>query len=168
MLRLAAWIDALNEALGRAVAWLVLIMALVQFATVLTRYVYGVGSIWLQESVIYLHATLFLLAMGYALRHDAHVRVDVWYRGASARAKAIVDLVGAVVFLLPFTALVFTEALPYVMRSWRILEGSRETGGIAAVYLLKSLILVFAVTLGLQGVSLALRAWHRLRTADPA
>lgn len=159
---LADRIDRLNAVVGRAVSWCALFIVLVQFAIVLMRYVLGIGSLWLQESVIYGNAALFLLAAAWTLREGGHVRVDVFYAGATPRTKAMIDLAGAVILLLPFVIVLFIYALPYVMRSWAIFESSRETSGLPFVYLLKTLILLFAMTLGLQGLSQAIRAWLML------
>lgn len=151
-------IDRLNLHVGRAIAWTALAMVLVQFTVVLMRYVFGVGSIWLQESVIYFHALLFMVGAGYTLLHGGHVRVDIFYREASDKYKAIVDLGGVILLLLPVCALILITAFPYVSASWRILEQSTETSGIPAVYLLKTLILVFGGLLAVQGLSLACRS----------
>jgi TRAP-type mannitol/chloroaromatic compound transport system permease small subunit len=156
--QLANRIDRLSVAIGRTVAWCLLFMVLAEFALVLMRYVLGVGSIWLQESVIYAHAALFMLAAAWTLAADAHVRVDIFYADASPRTKAIVDLFGALLLLLPFALALLYLSFPYVARSWAILEGSRETSGLPAVFLLKSLIPLFAALLALQGVAQALRA----------
>jgi TRAP-type mannitol/chloroaromatic compound transport system permease small subunit len=158
MLRIARAIERLTTAIGRAAAWLVLFLVLVQFAVVLLRYVFGLGSIWLQESIVYAHGFAFLLAAAWALAIGAHVRVDVFYREAQPRTRALIDLFGALVFLLPMAALILTVSLPYAARSWAILERSRETAGIPAVFLLKTAIPVFAALLILQGVAQMLRA----------
>src|SRR5438034_4965620 len=102
MVGLADRIDRLNGAIGRTAAWAALFVVLMQFAVVLLRYVFGLGSIWLSESIIYGHATLFMLAAAWTLREGGHVRVDVFYADASPRTKAWVDLLGALCLLLPF------------------------------------------------------------------
>jgi len=122
------------------------------------RYALGAGSIWLSELLIYAHAALFLLAAGWTLQHNGHVRVDVLYAEASPWRKAVIDLLGALLLTIPFMAVIIFFAVPYAARSWAVLERSRETSGLPAVYLLKSLIPLFAVLLGLQGVSQAIRA----------
>jgi TRAP-type mannitol/chloroaromatic compound transport system permease small subunit len=155
---LADRIDRLNGAIGRAASWCALAIVLIGFAVVLLRYVLGVGSIWLQESILYAHAALFLLAAAWTLKEDGHVRVDVFYAGASSRTKALVDLAGASLLLLPFALALIVFALPYVERSWSILERSRETSGLPLVFLLKTLIPLFALLLALQGVAQAIRA----------
>jgi TRAP-type mannitol/chloroaromatic compound transport system permease small subunit len=156
--RLADRIDALSTAVGRAVAWCLLFMVLAEFALVLMRYVLGVGSIWLQESVLYAHGALFMLAAAWTLAADGHVRVDIFYADAAPRTKAAVDLLGALLLLLPFALALLVLSWRYAGRSWAIFEGSRETSGMPAVFLLKSLIPLFAALLALQGLAQALRA----------
>src|SRR4029077_5802546 len=123
---LADRIDRLNTAIGRAASWCALFIVLTGFAVVLMRYVLGLGSLWLQESILYAHAALFLLAAAWTLKDGGHVRVDVFYASASLRTKAWVDLFGALLLLLPFALAIVWFALPYVQRSWAILERSRE------------------------------------------
>jgi TRAP-type mannitol/chloroaromatic compound transport system permease small subunit len=163
----ANWIDRLIAAIGRAVAWLALAIVLVQFAVVLLRYAFGIGSLWLSESVIYGHGVMFMLAAAWTLQAGGHVRVDIFYADASSRTKALVDLLGSLLLLLPFVAVIIWFALPYVGRSWALLERSRETSGLPFVYLLKTVIPLFALLLGLQGISQAIRAAHVLRTPSP-
>ncbi len=160
--RLADRIDGLNTAIGSAVAWLALAIVVGQFALVLARYVFGFGSIWLTEAVLYAHATLFLLAAAWTLQMGGHVRVDVFYTDASPRAQAAVDFLGALLLLLPFTLVLLLFATPYAARSWAILERSQEVGGLPLVFVLKTLIPLFALLLALQGVAQAIRAAHTL------
>ena len=150
---LADRIDRLNTAIGRAASWCALAIVLLGFAVVLLRYVLGVGSIWLQESILYAHAALFLLAAAWTLKEGGHVRVDVFYASAAPRTKAWIDLLGALLLLLPFALAIAWFSLPYVERSWAILERSRETSGLPLVFLLKTLIPLFALLLALQGVA---------------
>ena len=151
-------IDAFNEKIGTTIAWAAVAMVAVQFVVVVMRYVYGIGSIFMQESVTYLHATLFMVGAGYTLLHNGHVRVDIFYRSAAPRRKAVVDLLGVILFLLPVCILIGWSSWPYVQQSWSVFEGSKETSGIQGVFLLKSVILVFVVLMILQGISLALRS----------
>ena len=130
----------------------------VQFAVVLLRYLFGIGSIWLQESIVYAHALAFLLAAAWVLRIGAHVRVDVFYRDANPYVRAWVDLLGTVFLLLPMAALILWVSLPYVGRAWAIFERSQETSGLPAVFLLKTAIPVFAALLIVQGAAEILRA----------
>jgi len=160
---LADVIDRINGGIGRVCAWLCLFVVLVQFAVVVLRYALGIGSIWLTESIIYAHAAMFMLAAAWTLREGGHVRVDVFYDHASPRTKAWVDLGGALLLLLPFMLVLLWFALPYVFRSWMILERSRETSGLPAVFLLKTLIPLFALMMALQGAAQAIRAAELLR-----
>jgi TRAP-type mannitol/chloroaromatic compound transport system permease small subunit len=154
----AQCIDRLIAAIGDGVMWLSLILVLLQFAVVLLRYGFHLGSIWLSETVIYCHAALFMLAAAWTLQRNGHVRLDVFYCDASPRSKAVIDLAGALALLLPFVAAVLWFSLPYVVRSWSILERSREPSGLPLVFVLKTLIPLFAFLLGLAGISQALRA----------
>ncbi len=166
LLALAHGIDRLNVAIGRAAAWCVLFMVAAQLLVVVLRYVFGIGSVWLQESVLYAHGALILLAAAWTLWAGGHVRVDIFYAGMSERAKARVDLFGAAILLTPFMIALVWFAMPYVARSWAIFEGSREVGGIPLVWLLKTFIPLFAILLGLQGIAQAIRAWRVLATPE--
>jgi TRAP-type mannitol/chloroaromatic compound transport system permease small subunit len=155
---LADRIDRLTAAIGRAVAWLVLAIVLLQFVLVVARYLFNSGSIWLSETVIYAHATLFMLAAAWTLAAGGHVRVDVFYAEASPRAKAVIDLIGALLLLLPFALALLWLAWPYAARSWAILERSQEASGLPLVFALKTLIPLFALLMALQGLAQAIRA----------
>ena len=155
---LANRLDAFAEWTGRFVAWLALALVLVTFAVVVLRYVFQIGSIGLQESILYLHASLFLLTAAYTLKHDAHVRVDIFYRKFSVERKAWADLFGALFLLLPVCLFLFWVSWDYVAMAWSLHEGSREAGGLPYVYLLKTLIPVAIVLLSLQGISQVLHS----------
>jgi TRAP-type mannitol/chloroaromatic compound transport system permease small subunit len=159
---LADRIDRLTAAAGRAAAWLALVIVLLQFALVVARYVFGLGSIWLSETVIYANAALFLLASAWTLAAGGHVRVDVFYAQASARARARIDLIGSLLLLMPFALTLLLLSAPFAARSWAILERSQESSGLPLVFLLKTLIPVFAALMALQGVAQAIRAFTLL------
>lgn len=161
--RAARVLERVSEITGQAVSWLTLAMGVAGFAVVVLRYAFDLGWIWLQESVTWMHALVFMLGAAYTLRHDEHVRVDVLYRRFDARGRALVDLAGTIFFLLPLCAYLVYESLPYVESSWRVGERSREAGGLPALYLLKTVIPVMAVLLALQGIATALRALQALR-----
>ena len=143
--------------------WLAVMLVAVQIAIVILRYVFSIGFISMQELVWYLSSALFLLGAAYALQIDGHVRVDVFYRSAGPGARALIDLCGCTLLLLPFVIASFVLAAPFVVQSWEILEGSKESSGLRAVFLLKTCVLAWAVLLGLQGVALFLRAFQYLR-----
>jgi TRAP-type mannitol/chloroaromatic compound transport system permease small subunit len=168
MLGIADRIDRCNAAIGRAAAWAALFVVLMQFLVVVLRYAFGIGSIWLTESIIYGHATLFMLAAAWTLRENGHVRVDIFYSEASARTKAMIDFVGALLLLIPFMLVLLAFAVPYVGRSWAIFERSRETSGLPVVFVLKTLIPAFAIMFALQGAAQAIRAAQVLAGGDAA
>jgi TRAP-type mannitol/chloroaromatic compound transport system permease small subunit len=159
---IANLIDRLNETIGRALAWLTLLMVLVTFAVVVLRYGFDWGSIAMQESVNYLHAVVFMAGAAYTLKHDEHVRVDIFYSQLSPRGKAWINLLGTFILLLPFCIFLIWVSLPYVLNSWQLLEGSREAGGLPLVYLLKTFIPLLGVLLLLQGLSLLARSLRQL------
>src|SRR5882757_4853452 len=167
LITIADRIDRLNTAIGRSVAWLALVIVILQFVLVLARYLFGLGSIWLTEAVIYGHATLFLLAAAWTLRAGGHVRVDIFYADASPRTQAKIDLAGAVLLLLPFALTLVWLSLPYAARSWDILERSQESSGLPLVFALKTLIPLFAALMALQGISQAIRALRTLYLIPP-
>lgn len=157
MERLANTLDSINEYVAIVVRWLVLVMVLVQFAIVVGRYVFGVNFIAAQESVLYLHSTLFMLAAGYTLLVDGHVRVDVFYAKASETTRNRIDIFGHVFLLIPTLLALLYWSWPSVANSWKILEGPISVGGIKAVFLMKTLIPAFCVLVLLQSVSLLIR-----------
>jgi len=141
--------------LGRTIAWLSLVMVVLTFGIVVIRYGFNQGWIWMQESVTYLHALVFMVAVAWAFQTDDHVRVDIFYRSNSSRYKNWVNLVGTLVFLVPFSVFLLVIGWNYVSASWETLESSREAGGLPLVYLLKSLILIMPALLLLQSWSTA-------------
>ncbi|MYE00815.1 MAG: TRAP transporter small permease subunit [Alphaproteobacteria bacterium] len=155
-------IDAANEHLGRAVSWFALFMVLMQFAVVLLRYVFGLGFIPMQESVLFMHSILFLVGAGYTLLHNGHVRVDIFYGAATPERKALIDCIGVLVFLWPLCAVMTWKGLTFVGASVRVLEGSPE-GTFMPFWLLKSLLLVFPFVLSLQGLSMLVHALFVMR-----
>ena len=163
---LADRIDRINAAIGRVAAWLVLVVVLLQFALVVARYLFGLGSVWLTETVIYAHAAVFMLAAAWTLHAGGHVRVDIFYADASARAKAWIDFIGALLLLLPFMLVLIWLSVPYAARSWAILEHSQEASGLPLVFVLKTLIPIFALLMALQGIAQAIRAAAALSRAS--
>ena len=160
--RLAAAIDNVAERLGRAAAWLSFVLVLVVGVIVMLRYGFQLGSIALQESVMYINGTLFVLGAGYTLKAQGHVRVDVFYSRFSPRGRALVDSLGALLFLLPAAFFIAWISWDYVAVAWRIREGSPEASGLPFVYLLKTLIIVLPVLLAVQGVSELLKSLRAL------
>jgi TRAP-type mannitol/chloroaromatic compound transport system permease small subunit len=166
MSRLADLLDGINSVIGRLVRWLVLFMMCVQFCIVLLRYVFGVSDIALNESVLYMHAAVFMLAAGYTLLEDGHVRVDIYYARLSQRGRALIDLLGHIFLLIPAVTVLLYWSWPTVRNAWRIMEGAISVGGIPASFLLKSLIPAFCILLLVQSISCLLRAVITIRSGD--
>jgi len=153
-------LDRVSTATGRAVSWLTLVMVLVSFLVVVLRYVFDAGFIWLQESITWMHAAVFMLGAAYTLEQDQHVRVDVFYRGLSERGKAVVDIAGVLLLLLPLMVFFLWQSWDYVETSWRIRESSGEAGGLPYPWtpLLKSCLLIMPAAVALQALALLLRS----------
>jgi TRAP-type mannitol/chloroaromatic compound transport system permease small subunit len=151
-------IDMLNEIAGRVIAWLTFGTVSVCFLVVILRYVFSIGFVWLQELYVWQHAIVFMLGAGYTFLHGGHVRVDIFYARMSPRRRAIVDLFGTLVFLLPWLAVILYYGMPFLTLSWRLLEPSSQAGGLPGYFLLKSVIPTFCVLVGLQGLALAARS----------
>jgi len=168
LLRVIAVSDRINRSAGRAVAWLSLVMVLVTFIVVLLRYMFDLGSIAMQESVTYMHAALFMIGASYTLQRDGHVRVDIFYQRMSRCGRAWVDLLGTLILLVPVCLFVLLSSWQYVFDSWSLAEGSPEAGGIPAVWVLKTLILLLPSLLLIQGLALLLRNGLFLAGVDAA
>jgi TRAP-type mannitol/chloroaromatic compound transport system permease small subunit len=151
-------ISAINWLVGQVLSWLALACVLVCFAVVVQRYFFNSSTLWMQDLYVWLSGAMFTGVAGFALLRQDHVRVDIFYRPASTRRKAISDLVGVVLFLLPFVYVVWTYTFPAVRRSWSFFEASANFGGMPGLFVLKTFILVFAILVGLQGVAMALRS----------
>ena len=150
-------LEQTSEISGRFVAWLTLFIVMLTFIVVILRYIFDIGSIAMQESISYLHAFVFMLGAAYTLKHDSHVRVDVFYRDMTPVKKAWVDLLGTLLLLFPVCLFIFFSSWDYVLTSWSQLEESGEAGGLAYVYILKTTLLIMPTLLMLQGSALALK-----------
>lgn len=145
-------LENISALIGRSVSYLLLAMTLITVSVVMMRYLFNQGSIALQESVTYLHVIVFVLAMGYTLQENAHVRVDIFYQKMSQIKKAKVNIFGSIFLLIPFCIFTLFVSIPYVRRSWEMAERSADAGGIPAVFVLKSLLIVLVIILLLQAV----------------
>lgn len=145
-------INNLNEWIGKTISWLTLFMVGMTFTIVVFRYVFDAGWIWLQESVSYMHASVFMLGMSYTLKHNKHVRVDIIYQRCSNKTQAWIDCLGTVLLLIPVGIFIIWSSWEYVMEAWRIQESSRNSNGLPAVYVLKTNIIIMASLLILQGI----------------
>ena len=151
-------ISAVNRWVGLILSWLALAVVLVCFAVVVQRYFLHTTQLWMQDLYVWLAGAMFTGVAGFALLRDDHVRVDIFYRPWSVRRKAIADLIGVCIFLVPYVVVVALYAWPFVMRSWRIYEGSANVGGMPGLFILKTFILVFSLLVGLQGLAMAARS----------
>ncbi len=158
-------IDRFSRTTGRVTAWLTLFMVLTTFVIVVMRYAFDVGLIWVQESVTWMHAMVFMIGAAYTLQREDHVRVDIFYREMSARRRAWVDVLGVVVLLLPMCVFLAIKAWDFVALSWSLREASRESGGLPypLLPLLKTVLILMPAAVALQGVSLALHSIRTLR-----
>lgn len=161
--RVVRAIEGVNEAVGRTVSWLAIALVFTTCIVAVLRYGFNMGWVWMQELYIWMHAVIFLVAAGYTLLHEGHVRIDVFYGPASLRTKAWVNIIGTLLFLFPMVVLIGYMAFGYVTLSWSRLEASQEAGGLPGLFLLKSCMLVFVILLGLQGLALLLRSILVLR-----
>ena len=164
--KLSRLIDASTDLLGRSAAWLTVGMVLLMALIVALRYLFQTGAIAMQESVIYVNALIFTLGAAYTLKEQGHVRVDILYNRLGVKQKALVDLLGGLVFLLPFAGFIIWESWDYVSVSWRIREGSAELSGLPYVYLLKATIILLALLLIIQGISEILKAIVSIRQGN--
>lgn len=146
-------LDSFSEMTGRFCSWFVALMTFITCLVVVMRYGLDLGSVLLQDVVLYLHGALFLLGSSFALKRNAHVRVDIFYREFSEKKKAIVDLLGHCLFLQPICWAIFLLSWGYVEFSWKIMEVSAEPDGLPFVYLQKSLLIVLCILLALQSFS---------------
>lgn len=151
-------INGLNRLIGNIFAWLAIAIVLVCFLVVVERYLFSTTRLWMQDLYPWLNGVMFTSVAAYALYANDHVRMDILYRPATDLTKAWMDLVGVLVFLLPYTWVVWTYCYPFVARSWRLHEASANPGGAEGLFVVKGFILVFAVTIALQGVSMLIRS----------
>jgi TRAP-type mannitol/chloroaromatic compound transport system permease small subunit len=159
-----AVLEGVTRFFGRMVSWLVLYMVVVTFANVVLRYMYGISNVRMVETVSYAFAIVLATTAGYTFLYNEHVRIDIVYRRFSARGRALIDLAGTALFLLPLLWIVWTRGIPFVQRAWRLREGSSDMAGLPYLYILKTVILVFVVVLGIQTLAFVLRALRTVIT----
>lgn len=151
-------INSINRYIGEIISWFTLLMVLITFLVVVLRYGFNIGFIWMQESVRFMYAAVFLLCGGYTLLKDKHVRVDVLYLNLSTKNKAIIDLLGSIFLLLPVCFVIFYYSWSYVINSWEQMEGSIEERGLHLVFLMKTFIWAFAILVSLQSISIIINS----------
>lgn len=151
-------IGGLNAIVGSVFSWLSLGIVAVCFTVVVLRYVFATSFVWMQDLYIWQNGAMFTAVAGFALMRGDHVRVDIFYRPARAKTKALVDLFGSLFFLLPFCFVVYRYSMPFVQRAWSYREGSANVGGMEGLFILKTFIIAFVVLLALQGIAMILRS----------
>lgn len=163
MKSLSLFINKINSKIATAGAFFILAMIFLTLSIVILRYVFGVGKVWLQELVIYFHASFFILGSAYTLLKDKHVRVDVFYQSFSEVKKAYTNLIGSLFLILPLSLFIFIKSLPYVSESFRVLESSTDSGGLPGKFILKGLIPFFCFIMFAQGVSMAITSFYFIK-----
>ena len=158
-------INKINIYIGETISWLTLFMVLVTVLVVVLRYGFSIGFIWMQESVRFMYAGVFLLCAGYTLQKDKHVRVDVLYLNMSERKRAIVDLFGSLFLLLPVCWVIFYYSWSYVINSWVQMEGSIEERGLHLVFIMKTFIWLFSFLVSLQSIATIINSFHLIKSS---
>jgi TRAP-type mannitol/chloroaromatic compound transport system permease small subunit len=161
-------LEQTSELSGRYLAWLTLFIVVVTFIVVVLRYVFDIGSIAMQESISYMHAFVFMLGAAYTLKHDSHVRVDIFYRKMNPKNKALVDLLGTLLLLFPVCLFILFSSWDYVLTSWSQFEESGEAGGLAYVYILKTALLIMPILLMVQGAAISLKSLLLIKSSKEA
>lgn len=156
--RVMRFINKLNSFIGLVFSWLAVFVVLACFTVVVQRYVASITLMWMQELYVWTNGAMFMAVSGYALLQNKHVRVDIFYRPASDRSKAIADLFGSVVFVWPFLTIVAVYSFPFVQRAWGLKEISPNVGGMPGLFILKSFVLVFVAVIGLQSIAMVIRS----------
>lgn len=164
--KIANFIDRINMVIGHIMAWVALLLVLNVFLVVLLRYIFSIGEVWMQETYIWMHAFVFMLGAGYTMLHNGHVRIDLIYAGATNRYKDIINVGGTIFFGFPVLWLFFWRGFDYFERSFYGNESSAEVGGLENLFLLKAAIPAMALLLGLQLISMSLRAIDRMITGE--
>ena len=164
-MKFSSSINKINIYIGETISWLTLFMVLVTVLVVVLRYGFSIGFIWMQESVRFMYAGVFLLCAGYTLQKDKHVRVDVLYLNMSERKRAIVDLLGSLFLLLPVCFVIFYYSWSYVINSWVQMEGSIEERGLHLVFIMKTFIWLFSFLVSLQSIATIINSFHIIKSS---
>ncbi|MCR9289761.1 MAG: TRAP transporter small permease subunit [Bacteroidetes bacterium] len=161
-------INTINEAVGKLVSWIPTVLVLLVCFDVTVRYVFSDTAAWIMELEWHLFALIFLLGAGYALKHNRHVRVDLFYANFSEHDRALTNLVGTILFLIPWCILIIIFSFNYGLESWNINEGSPDPGGLPARYIIKFSMTLGMVLLLLQAVSIFIDSLLTLRSIKRA
>ncbi|MDN5203521.1 TRAP transporter small permease subunit [Fulvivirgaceae bacterium BMA10] len=151
-------VDQLNEWIGNKISWFTTLLVLLICYDVIMRYLFNQSAAWIFELEWHLFAAIFLIGAAFTLKHDRHVRVDVFYSRFSVKQKAWVNLVGTLIFLIPFCLVIIDASLKFVGNSFRLNESSPDPGGLPARYIIKSAIPIGFILLFLQSISLTFKS----------
>lgn len=163
LLKLESWINCLSELLGKVSSLLFVLLLFNVFFDVVMRYAFNEVSIGMQEMEWHLYATMFMLGIPYTLKSGGHVRVDVIFERLTRRKRAIVDIVGVLIFLFPFTGLVVWYGIDFTHEAYSISESSGDPGGLPYRWLIKAVIPLAFGFMAVSGVGLLLRSINILR-----
>ena len=132
---------------GEKISYLIPVMVALMVIVIISRYFFGIGRTDIQELVMYFHALVFLGCAGYVMNNDEHVRVDIFYRNASDSYKKNINTIFGLLFLIPLIIVTFFYSIETIEASWKMSEASTEAGGLAYVYIQKTLMILFPLTL---------------------
>lgn len=168
LLKFASGITALNTWIGRQVGWLTVALVLLVVIDVFLRKVFFLTANWVAELEWHLYAVVFLLGAAYTLARDRHVRVDLFYDRFSKKDKALVNIIGSLVLLIPWCVILIWAGWQYAWQSWLDQEGSPEPGGLPGRYVIKFILVLGLFLLLLQGIAEVIQSWHRYRQPESA
>ncbi len=160
-------IDKLNIWVGKGAAWVTLLLVLVVFIDVVMRYMFEMSFVFVQELEWHLFAFIFLIGAGNTLLKDGHVRVDIIYQRLGPKAKAWINMLGVIFFLIPGCYLIMETSSKFVYHSWSVMEVSPDPGGIPYRFVLKSCIPIGFTLILLQGISLGIKSFFTIIGKDP-
>ena len=143
-------LNIFSEKIGRISSLLVLFLILLVSVSVILRYIFSIGFIWIQDLYIWIHAIFILLGISYTLKMDNHVRIDLLYRNFNKKKRNLINLIGLVIFAIPLTYLLLVNGLDYFTRSYNLNEGSKESGGLPNIFILKFFIFFLGILLFLE------------------
>ena len=153
---ICSWIDTINDRIGRGVSWATLLLVVVTFVDVVMRYTLNISFVFTQELEWHIFAFIFLMGAGYTLKIDGHVRVEVFYGKLGRKGRAWINLIGVLFFLIPSCIIFIKTSIPFVVKSFQVMEGSPDPGGIPFRFLLKACIPAGYALILIQGFSLGI------------
>ena len=143
-------LDIIADKVGVISSFLILFLILFVSLSVILRYAFSIGFIWLQDLYIWIHAIFILLGISYTLKADEHVRIDLLYRSFSKKKKKKINFIGLIIFGVPLTYLLLINGWDYFLRSFNLNESSKESGGLPNVFILKFFIFFLGFLLFLE------------------